>query len=307
MNIDKYNFSGFIWSPAKKFTDEILEHINKTFPVLHHYTYDFKNKEDFETSILDIYTTDDIDPNKVKNVKIKNMINHSFFYTYFKFYIEKPNFRKKKATGNNISQSVENIKKEIRTSYMRKVQNYIHDIIIHISDNFEQTKDIDIIMKKYEQNRKYEFINLKYFLKCNYKNNIFDRADMLIRKYSIEQYLKDENYDFSLYKKMQKKRTGRNSENYINTFKKLIKSLLNNGFNINNPIIYSDNYLLLNGSHRLSYCYLKKYNFVPVEKNAYIQHGSYSIEWFKHMKFSQEELNIIQNELKDLNIFNSYL
>ena len=96
----KFNFSGFIWSPAKKFTDEILEHINKTFPVLHYYIYDFKNKEDFETSILDIYTTDDIDPNKVKNVKIKNMINHSFSYTYFKFYIEKPNFRKKHKTGN---------------------------------------------------------------------------------------------------------------------------------------------------------------------------------------------------------------
>lgn len=306
MNIDKYNFSGFIWSPAKKFTDEILEHINKTFPVLHHYTYDFKNKEDFETSILDIYTTDDIDPNKVKNVKIKNMINHSFFYTYFKFYIEKPNFRKKKATGNNISQSVENIKKEIRTSYMRKVQNYIHDIIIHISDNFEQTKDIDIIMKKYEQNRKYEFINLKYFLKCNFKNNVFDRADMLVRKYSIEQYLKDENYDFSLYKKMQNKRTGRNSENYINTFKKLIKSLLNNGFNINNPVKYSYNYLLRDGSHRLSYLYIKQKTFIMVESMSWDNHGTYSIDWFINNGFSNDELNIINNNLIELKKYISY-
>ena len=60
----KSNFSGFIWSPAKKFKDEILEHINKKFPVLHYYTYDFKNKEEFKNSVLDIYTTDDISPEK---------------------------------------------------------------------------------------------------------------------------------------------------------------------------------------------------------------------------------------------------
>jgi len=248
---------------------------------------------------LDIYTTDDIDSNKVKNVKIKNMINHSFSYTYFKLYIEKPNFREK-ATGNNISQSVENIKKVIRTSYMGKVQNYIHDIIIHISDNFEQTKAIDIVMKKYEQNRKDEFVNLKYFLKCNYVNDVFDRADMLVRKYSIEQYLKNKEYDFSLYNKMQKKRTSRNSQKYTNDFKNLINSLVEKGFNINNPIKYSDNYLLRDGSHRLSYLYLKQKTFIPVKTMPWDNHGTYSINWFINNGFSNDELNIINNEITKL-------
>lgn len=298
--MSKYNFSGFIWGPASKFTDEILENINKTYPVLHYYKYEFSNKEIFSKSILDIYATDDIDPNKVKNVKIKNMINHSFCYTYFKFYIEKPNFRTKAMTGNNISHTVENIKKSVRTHYKGKVKNYIHDIIIHISDNFEQTKNIDIIMKKYEQNRKYEFINLKYFLKCNYNNNIFDRADMLVRKYSIEQYLKNKNYNFSLYKKMQKKRTRGDSENYVIKFKNLIKSLMKNGLNINYPIKYSHHYLLRDGSHRLSYLYMRQQIFIPVKNMLWDQHSSYSINWFKNTGFSSDELNIINLNLNEL-------
>ena len=139
----KYNFSGFIWSPLIEYKKEVLELINNTHNVLHYYTYEFKNIEDFSKSVLDIYTTDDIDPLKVKNVKIKAMLNHTYQYTYFKFYIDDPNFRKKSATGNNISRVVEVLKKKIRDKYKTKINNYVHDIIIHISDNYEQTKEIE--------------------------------------------------------------------------------------------------------------------------------------------------------------------
>ncbi|MBM08546.1 MAG: hypothetical protein CMF69_03080 [Magnetovibrio sp.] len=297
MNINKYNFSGFIWGPAKKFTNEILEHINKKFPVLHYYIYDFKNKEDFEKSVLNIYTTDDIDPNKVKNVKIKNMLNHSFSYTYFKFYIEKPNFRKKKATGNDLSRVVEAIKKEIREKYKSKISNYIYDIIIHISDNFEQTKDIDIIMKKYEKHRQHEFINLKYLLKCNFKNDIFNRVDMLVRKYSIEQYLKNPNYKFNFYNKMQKKRTQKNT---MKTFIKLIESL-KNGFNKNYPILCSMNYKIHNGSHRTAWAYFSNRTFIPIKCMFKSKSADYSIKWFIKHNFSKENIYIINNEIVKLN------
>jgi len=298
-----YNFSGFIWAPAIIFTDEILEYINKTLPLLHYYTYDFKNNETFEKSILDIYTTDDIDPNKVKNVKLKSMRNYPLNYTYFKFYIANPNFRKKQATGNNISRVVEDIKKKIRILYKNKIKNYIYDIIIHISDNYQQTKDIDIIMKKYEEHRLHEFINLKFFLKCNFKKNIFNRADVLVRKYSIEQYLNDKNYDFNFYKKMQKRRRHSKTTKYKDIFKKLINSLLNNGFNKNKPILYSNNYLLRDGSHRLSYLYMTKAIFIPIKYKKWNNHPQYSINWFKINKFNNKELNILKNELKELDIY----
>ena len=297
----EYNFCGFIWSPAKKFTNDILEHINKKLPVLHYYTYNFINQNDFEKSILDIYTTDDIDPKKVKNIKIKNMINHSFSYTYFKFYIKIPNFRKKQATGNNISRVVEDIKKEIRSKYKSKIKNYIHDIIIHISDNFEQTKAIIEIMKKYNKNKISEFINLKYFLKLNYVGKNFDRCDVLVRKYSIEQYLKDEKYDFNFYSKMQKIRTGK--KNYIKNFKNLINSIKDNGFNNKYSIKYSKNFLLRDGSHRLSYLLILNKIFIKIEEMKWDNHGSYSYNWFKNKKFTNNELKILKDELNKLSIY----
>lgn len=291
-----YNFSGFIWSPASKYIEEILELINTDYMVLHYYNYKFQNKKDFSNSVLDIYTTDDIDPNKVKNIKIKNMINHTFSYTYFKFYINEPNFRKKD-TGNKISKVVEVLKKKIRNKYKTKVNNYIHDIIIHISDNYEQTTDIKQIMKKYEKNKMDEFINLKYFLKCNCMDNVFNRVDILVRKYSIEQYLKDKNYDFGFYKKMQQKRTNNDSFEYVIKFKKLIKSIQKNGFDNNYPIKYSFNYLLRDGSHRLSYTLLLNKTFIIVKHMEWDNHNDYSIEWFKNNNFEEDEVNIINREL----------
>lgn len=298
-NMIEYNFSGFIWGPSIQFINEIFEYINEKYPVLHYYNYKFTDKTLFEKTILDIYTTDDIDPKKVKDVKIKNMLKHPLIFTYFKFYIKTPNFRKK-GTGNNISRTVESIKKHIRSSYKSKVKNYIHDIIIHISDNYEQTRDIENIMKKYSKNMTNEFINLKYFLQCNFKNNVFNRADMLVRKYSIEQYLKDEKYDFCIYKKMQKKRIRQNPENSTNTFKNLINSIKKNRFNNDFPIKYSKKYLLRDGSHRLSYLYMSKVTFIPIEYMKWDNHGPYSIIWFKQNNFSQNVLDIINKEILKL-------
>ena len=102
---------------------------------------------------------------------------------------------------------------------------------------------------------------------------------------------------------MQKERTGKNIKDYITTFKNLINSIKNNGFNNNYPIEYYGEYLLLNGSHRLAFSYLKIYKFIPIKKCSYIPHASYSIEWFKKNNFNANELNLINNELNELNMF----
>ena len=52
-------------------------------------------------------------------------------------------------------------------------------------------------------------MNLKTFLRYQYDGDLFTRADMLVRKYSIDQYLKNKDYDFALYNKMQKCRSGK--------------------------------------------------------------------------------------------------
>lgn len=298
-------FCGFIWSPIFNYHEDILTSINNQYNVEKYYIYDFKSKNlEYEQSILDIYTTDDISQDKVKNVKIKNMNSYPKKFVYFIFDIHEPNYRLKKDFNTQISTKVEILKKNIRNIYKNKVSNYIHDITIHISDNTTQSKQISELITKYKQYIISEKINLKTFLKYQFDKNIFTRVDTLVRKYSIEQYLKNKEYDFALYNKMQTKRINSCTSD---KFKKLIDNILTNGFNSQYPIEYENNYMLRNGSHRLSFLYLKKNVFIPISPLInYKSEGkyfcNYKYDWFKD-KFTQKELNIIKKEINDLDIY----
>lgn len=143
-------------------------------------------------------------------------------------------------------------------------------------------------MNKYKQYNKKEFIQIKYFLRCNIRDNIFTRADMLVRKHTISEYLKDKNYDFRIYEKMQKERLGCVSTcKYVRKFKELIHSIQQKGMDDNYPIKCSLNYLLIDGSHRLSFAVLLRKTFIAVQPTKWDNHADYSIKWFEG-KFSNE-------------------
>lgn len=298
-------FCGYLWSPILQHTTEILEELNKTYKVKQYFLYDFKNdKAKHDAAVLKIYTTDDIAQEKVKNVKLKSMAPYPHKFVYFLFDIPDPKYRIKAGFNTKISTIVEAIKKQLRGKYMSKVKNYIHDIIIHVSDNETQTSQIAEIMKSYQAYKTQEFMNLKTFLRYQYNGGLFTRADMLVRKYSIEQYLKNKDYGFALYKKMQQKR---NASQDITKFRQLIDSLRKNGYNNNIPIEYEALYKLRNGSHRLAYLYSQQSTFIccsPLIK--YPSEGAgfcnYSIGWFKN-RFSEVELKVIQDEINLLNAF----
>ena len=186
--------------------------------------------------------------------------------------------------------------------------------------------------------REKDSIELKQLLMGNFINNKFNRVDVLVIKHSIEQYLKDEKYDFDLYIKMQELRgyseemfSSRISEILIERIKKLIKSFEEKGFDENfdeflesevernagiedgsidkvwlepnahnkgQPFMFTREFELANGAHRLAYIYLKK--ITPV----LILYGNttiipYGIEWFEK-RFSTDDLEIINNEVDEL-------
>jgi len=191
--------------------------------------------------------------------------------------------------------------------------------------------------------REKDSIELKQLLTGNFINNKFNRVDVLVIKHSIEQYLKDEKYDFDLYIKMQELR-GYSEEMFgshisqilIDRFKKLIKSFEEKGFDENfdevleskaerdariedgsidktwlepnahnkgQPFMFTREFELANGAHRLAYAYLK--NITPVLVFSYTspveaaQIIPYSIEWFEE-RFSTNDLEIINNEVDEL-------
>ena len=191
--------------------------------------------------------------------------------------------------------------------------------------------------------RKIEAI-LKHLLRSNFINDKFNRIDVLVIKHSIEQYLKDEKYDFDMYLKMQRHR-GYSEELYgscisellIERIKKLIKSFEEHGFDDNfdkflaskqdhlgrieitksidktwlepnaykngQPFMFTTEFRLVNGAHRLAYVYLK--NITPILVFSEISPVEaaritpYDIEWFEE-RFSTNDLEIINNEVDEL-------
>ena len=179
---------------------------------------------------------------------------------------------------------------------------------------------------------------LKHLLRSNFINDKFNRIDVLVIKHSIEQYLKDEKYDFDMYLKMQRHRGYSEamygsciSELLIERIKKLIKSFEENGFDDNfdklikgrieqnesidktwlepnaykngQPFMFTTEFRLVNGAHRLAYVYLK--NITPILVFSEISPVEaaritpYDIEWFEE-RFSTNDLEIINNEVDEL-------
>jgi len=297
-------FSGFLWSPSELLWTSIINKINESYQVIRYSIYNFEDYDIFENNIINIYKTDDSSIDKIKNIKLNSMKKYKYTFLYFEIKIDNPKYRIK-GNGSNISQVVEHIKLNIRNKYKNKINNYIHDIIIHITDNLLQTKEIQTIIKNFDNNIVNEFINLKYLLKNHYDNNLFNRVDLLVRKYSIEQYLNDVEYNFDLYKKMQLKRLKGKADlgNRIKKFKNLIKSLCDNSYDNNFPIKCYSKYKLLDGAHRLSYLYFKKETFVCIKLTNIIGYVEYSRQWFVDNNFNEQELSIIDKELMELETF----
>ena len=111
----------------------------------------------------------------------------------------------------------------------------------------------------------------------------------------------------TFYIKMQLLRGHKKPDTFLENFKKLIKSLNENGYNNNYPINCSFNYRLLDGSHRLAYLYLKKETFICIKTRAckeYIENNiNYSKNWFTNKCFSEGQMTLIDKELEELKLF----
>lgn len=130
-----------LWHPIRNYFDEITKHLELFGKVLkvkdfvlseHNYRYYTKS----------IYHVDDISDWKVEK-KIEYMIaEKSQYYQLRMIAIEltNPDFRLKDATNGTLSRRCEFIKQLMRNAYKKKIENYFHDIIMHIGDNFYQNE-----------------------------------------------------------------------------------------------------------------------------------------------------------------------
>ena len=242
--------------------------------------------------IFDIYSTDDIDPQKIKNVKLPAMSlpNLNRRVLFFELRITNPAYRKKDV-GTKISTTVENVKRKIRQKYKTKVQNYVYDTIIHVTDNTTQSTQIKSLLRDKNTNITSRYLNYSYLLYCQFLNAQFGRPDIAVRLHSIQQLYslqKENENDFELYSKMQQLRKGSVCTNCVANFKKLIQSMSSRVFDSNTPIILGKDKKLIDGSHRMACSYYFKIPFVVVKLTSRPDPG-YTYKWFS--QHSQQTTN----------------
>ena len=137
-------FEIILWPPVADLFSQIESDISSQYKVISSMTYtDIKN---FDLFVKSIYQIDDIKDWKVK-LKLDAMKKYDPTVRRISIYIKKPDFRYKQSNGKLISTKIELLKREIRNKYSKIILNYFHDIIIHISDNFEHNFHISKLFK----------------------------------------------------------------------------------------------------------------------------------------------------------------
>ena len=143
-------------------------------------------------------------------------------------------------------------------------------------------------------------MKLKDFAQSQFIDTGHNRYDVFVRCLAIDNYFGLNDYGFDMYNKMQKLRVGK-TEGYEDTFRKLIASIDEHGFNSDYPVNLAHG-ILCDGGHRSSCLLHFNIDDVPYEDRDKSK-VSYLKEWFD-VRFSKEEMARI--EAKRLEIFERF-
>ena len=291
-----HSFTGCLWASVLDDWSKILEEIG----AVSYYIIDPTNN--FRTILKQIYLLDDADISKVIDKKLPALKPFSTSICFFKLLLHEPNYRTKRLTGKPISTEIEKVKSTIRHKYQGKVVGYVHDIIIHIADNTEQSQKLDVLLNAQPNSRR-TFVSLPYLLTCNMSSGPFNRSDMLVRFNAIQSYVVSNTHSFDMYKNMQRARQNislNQEADYVEKFKRLIDSIIENGFDPKYPIKCSKDYKLVDGSHRLALAYYLNLKYVPVQITMNKSIIPYDYDWFVKKGFNREELIALCTLLVDM-------
>jgi hypothetical protein len=132
-----------LWHPVAAYFDEITEKL-KTFGKVTEVNDYSLPALDYKFYTRGIYAVDDIAKWKIEKKLEYMMTEKSDRYSLrtVMLEIESPDFRLKATNHKTLSKRCELIKKLVRTYYKTRVNNYFHDIVLHIGDNFYQNRYI---------------------------------------------------------------------------------------------------------------------------------------------------------------------
>lgn len=138
--------SGFLWAPSEPYWPNIIRKISSKYQITSIQKYKFHTYKELKIMVIRLYKHDNVSMTQIKNNKLKTFKKYPPVCIAFQIYISEPNISEGK--HDVIETDVMNLKKKIRKKYKSKIEDYIFDVIIHISDNTKQTKFVDNIINK---------------------------------------------------------------------------------------------------------------------------------------------------------------
>lgn len=143
-------FYSIIWSPGVHLESAINNDIIKQYNIIDSFSLKF-NDDGYNNFVHDIYNLDRIEEWKIqKKLFYMRLNSKQNKVSIARIFIPNPQFREKNRTKSYLSSTTAMLKNEIRSNYKSKIENYTHDILIHISDNFGQNVIIKNIINKYK-------------------------------------------------------------------------------------------------------------------------------------------------------------
>lgn len=150
-----YPFSCVLWSPARNYFDEITRELDAYCPdniSVESYKDIVLEEGELEQFIKAVYFLDDVTPENLKlkmeyNYHSSNITSNRFPIRLIKLNIKKPHYKIKSLSGLPQSREIIRCKEAFRKRYMDKVYDYKRDVIIHIADNYIQSKFIFTLLE----------------------------------------------------------------------------------------------------------------------------------------------------------------
>lgn len=136
-----------IWPPARALADRIIEEMRETAEVVS-WSDIRMNQEEFTGFVRAVYSTDDVEEWQIRAKLLRMIDQDNCQIRIVKFYLDNPKFRIKRF-GHTISGTGMEMKERIRDRYKNEIENYIKDIIIHTTDNYEQAYLVAEIVNSY--------------------------------------------------------------------------------------------------------------------------------------------------------------
>lgn len=146
--INDVTFTCILWPPVSEYFDVITKDLEYLTNVTGYRDYTYTDCE-FANMVRAIYDIDDIDKWKIEK-KIEYMSNYDKKIRVLQLNINNPRYRVKSINKKPLSVECERLKSVIRTRYASEIDNYYYDIIMHISDNLEQSRYMQKIYSRFE-------------------------------------------------------------------------------------------------------------------------------------------------------------